>query len=171
MAEFSKAYTITAQHEGGYVYDPSDRGGMTYCGISRGAFPNWKGWATIDRLKPRKGQKFAELDSLVSEFYYDNFWGRCSEIDSQPLANFIYDFRVHSGANKATKTLQGLLALPQDGIMGSGTIKAVNKANAVDLLAQLKLARVTFLKAIVAKDATQKKFLDGWLNRVDSYTV
>ena len=31
----------TLETEGGYVNDPSDSGGETYCGIARNSNPNW----------------------------------------------------------------------------------------------------------------------------------
>ena len=53
MADFTKAYALTAAYEGGYVDDPEDAGGETYRGISRRYHPSWQGWQIIDTLKNR----------------------------------------------------------------------------------------------------------------------
>ena len=114
MAEFLIAYKITAGNEGGYVNDPHDSGGETYCGISRVNFPHWKGWATIDLYKSQGkvhyNVVFPELANLVHEFYKTNFWDPIDgdNIDDQDVANDAYDMAVNSGVGAAKQMLKDI---------------------------------------------------------------
>lgn len=81
---FDEALKQTLAFEGGYANDPDDRGGETFRGISRRSFPDWPGWALIDRAK-REGDRSArainarfvgdmEMEGLVARLYRENFW-------------------------------------------------------------------------------------------------
>lgn len=169
MAEFLNAYKRTSKHEGGYADHPNDRGGETYMGISRKYHPKWKGWAILDKYKPlKRNQKIKDdnLESEVKQFYYYNFWLPMAGdyLEHQTVADFIYDWHVNSGKS-GLKAVQRALGLKDDGVIGSVSIKAINKAKIEDL----KAARVKFFQSIVNKDPSQKVFLKGWLNRVDDY--
>ena len=169
MAEFLTAYKITAKWEGGYSNVSNDLGGITYCGISRKFHPNWKGWAIVDKYKPLKHNQIIEdtqLQNEVRQFYYYNFWLNISAefIESQSIANFVYDWHVNSG-NAGIRAIQRALKLKPDGIVGSKTIEALNKSG----LCKLIQARIDFVNAIVKRSPSQAKFLDGWLNRIRSF--
>lgn len=108
MAEFLEAYRLTNINEGGYVNDPTDSGGETYCGISRKNFPNWQGWKIVDGYKPiTKGDTIKDviLEGLKKSFYKNNFWDKCKLDfeDNQELANNIYDTAVLEGVSFALK--------------------------------------------------------------------
>lgn len=178
MALFEPAYKRFIQpFEGGYVNNPNDRGGETYAGISRVHNPQENDlWTTIDFEKraryngtiPR-GTKFPAIQYLVDAFY-KSLWEkhRLSEIKSQGVATMFFDFIVNSGATKAVKILQKLVGTTADGIVGPITLGAVNKSNERDLLTRLTEARKDFYFTIVENDDTQKEFLAGWLNRLNT---
>jgi len=83
-AAFLAVLAKTLKQEGGYVNDPYDSGGETYRGISRRAWPSWKGWPLIDQAKTdglkspkaidRHFEDDAEMFELVADFYFANFW-------------------------------------------------------------------------------------------------
>lgn len=168
MAEYNDAFRLVEASEGGYANVKGDLGKITYAGITRKNFPNWAGWATIDRHEMQNGDILPELAPLVKNFYYVNFWQplRGDAIDSQAVANFVFDWYVNSGKH-AIKTLQKCVGMPQDGIVGNQTLDATNGYHEQDLLAKLKKARIDFYNAIVARDASQAKFLTGWINRTE----
>lgn len=169
MAEFLPAYEIGRQNEGGYVNDPSDKGGETYAGVARNYWPSWKGWPIIDASKPLKRGDFIkneELESCIKQFYRQNFWNKIQGdyIDSQAVATFIYDWTLTSG--KAIKIIQRELGLTDDGIFGNGTLAAVNNAGD-DFLSRLHKMRDAYYHFLVNRDATLQKFLLGWVRRND----
>ena len=169
-AAAQKALAITLKHEGGYVNDPKDKGGETYCGISRKNFPNWKGWAFIDKYKP-----IVVLADDVNQFYIDNFWNKIKgdSIASPAVAAFLFDFYVNAGGN-AIKTLQTMLKahygfdVAEDGVFGNNTLNALNSAinkwggerSANSVLEELYNRRARYYDKI-----NQPRFIKGWLAR------
>jgi len=173
MADFKTAYAVLLPLEGGYANVKNDRGGETYAGISRVFFPKWEGWKIIDKNKPLKHNAFIKdpkLDALKAAFYKTNFWDKISgdHIQSQRIAGFLFDWLVHSG-NTAIRHTQAILKLKQDAKVGPITIAKINQAHENLLHASMKVDRIKFLKGIVARNSSQKKFLNGWLNRVDLF--
>lgn len=181
MAHFHNWYKIAEQWEGGYVNDPDDKGGETYKGITRRFSPKWRGWPLIDAYKQSNGGKlprnwFApKTDSLLQAHVEDEakrkFWDvfQADSIESDSVAVFLVDFGFHSGTVNVTKRLQRILGITRDGVFGPKTLQAVNNASPVWLFNMLKEERVNLFHNIVAKDATQQKFLKGWLRRADSF--
>lgn len=173
MAEFLTAYKKTSQWEGGFADVAGDAGGETYAGISRKHHPKWAGWMIVDKYKPLKWDekiKDFELESLVKQFYYKEFWTKVNGdfIEHQNIANFVYDYAVHSGVNRASKKLQSALGVRADGIIGSVTLNAVNSSDPNMLLNKLKSERKQFLIDLSEKQS-QRKFRQGWINRVNSF--
>jgi len=75
----------------------------------------------------------------------------------------VFDCAVNSGPSRSIKLLQGACpGLAIDGVIGPKTLEA---AKAVDPVLVVN-AREAFVRRIVARDATQAKFLGGWLNRI-----
>lgn len=112
MADFKIAFGITNKNEGGYVNDPADHGGETYCGISRVNFPHWSGWGIIDNCKtmnhfPEILKASDLLPKLIEDFYKTNFWNPINgdNIPNQDLANQVYDASVNMGVHQALKLL------------------------------------------------------------------
>jgi len=132
MANFEQAYGITAKNEGGYVNDPDDNGGETYCGISRKFHPQWSGWPIVDQHKPLKnGSKIDSVDVSVREkqFYKAEFWDKIhgDDINNQSLAEQMYDFAVNAGIKAAIKMGQESAGLSVTGVMDTETIAGINK--------------------------------------------
>ena len=84
------------------------------------------------------------------------------------MANFTFDWNVNSGA-WAVKALQNAAGVTPDGGVGPLTISAVNAIDEDLLMPALIAARIQFYKDIVAKNPSQQKFLNGWINRANSF--
>lgn len=171
MAQFGISYHITERMEGGYSNNPLDNGKETYAGISRASFPDWKGWAFIDKqAKPiRTNSFFSDLSMPVMQFYREQFWSplKCGFI-SQVVANQLFDYAVNSGKNKAGKSLQTVLNrlgsfLQVDGIIGEKTLTAMNRFNQDDIARNLLGERENFINRLAQQ---QPQFKNGWLNRI-----
>ena len=83
----------------------------------------------------------------------------------------ICDWIVNSGswgAKKAQTVLNELgYNLTVDGIFGNKTIQALNEVDSDKFLNLYHNSQRNFYRNIVSYNPTQKKFLQGWLNRVD----
>jgi len=184
---FETAYNITVKgHEGGYANDPDDRGGETYCGISRKFHPGWSGWEAIDarnQLRPiRTNEILPELNPRVLEFYHRVYWlqNRCQEMEPE-LGLIVFDMAINHGAGKAGELLQRSLNAANsnqrywndiivDGMIGDQTSGAILSAGARDKANQVNLwlncLRGAFFVEIMENDHRQEKFANSWASRI-----
>jgi len=79
----------------------------------------------------------------------------------------LVDWVWTSGQNIGIKRVQKILGVTADGIVGPKTIAAVNAADPVDLVNKVYNGRVTHFNNIVKANPSQKKWLNGWMNRVN----
>lgn len=133
MADFLIAYNRTKPFEGGYVNDPVDLGGETYKGIARKPNPKWEGWEIVDFHKslanfPRNLESNQKLQDMIpgfyKKYYWDVFWG--DRLNSQSIANEIYDQCVNLGANRAVKIAQRSAGLKETGRMSEDLLIYIN---------------------------------------------
>lgn len=172
----------TLETEGGYINDPSDSGGETYCGIARNSNPNWKGWKIVDAHKPLKwNQKIqdSELEQLVIEIYDTKYYQpiKADRIDSDMIRTHLYDMGVNAGTGAAVKLLQKAInkvygvTIATDGAIGNITLTYTNnKAKLNELVNEFINQRRLYYQDLVKRKPTNQKFLKGWLNRVDITT-
>jgi lysozyme family protein len=191
MVNFSMALDRTLKFEGGYSNHPDDRGGETYCGISRVHNPDWHGWSYIDGYKevkpmPNNGPKFQEEDIVIRlrflvAAFYKKLWDSLDldSIDHQALTSEIFEVMVNMGTPRAVKFLQEALNvlnrnaalypdLVVDGVFGPVTRKLLHEQKAdYGLIEKIVIVlRGSFYLDIVRRDPTQEAFIKGWLNRV-----
>lgn len=190
MSNFYEAYRITMSHEGGYVNDPDDSGGETYCGIARKYHFEWSGWVIIDKIKATCTLKVNEilpstiLKDKVLEFYKVKFWdiNLLDRIHSSKISGELFDTGVNMGTGTAAKFLQEAANLLNkngrrhpdlivDGKIGNKTISTINGVYAstrLELALLKTLNGLQFMKYVnICKSRpSQEKFFYGWLNRV-----
>lgn len=174
MADFNKVIGFVLGKEGGYVNDPDDAGGETYCGISRKHNPHWEGWLLIDRYKPLKYNQVLRdtlIAEMVSTYYYKMYWCAVAgdKIDCLAVAAMAFDWQVNSG-DVATKALQQLVGVKPDGDIGPVTVAAINNYPANRLFGHLRERRIQFYRNLVKSKPVNAKYLKGWLARVDGLT-
>lgn len=177
MADFDRAYGEVLKNEGGYVNHPADRGGETYKGIARNMQKGWAGWAIIDREKtqamfPSRLEQNQELQSLVRGFYRTQFWNvvRGDAITHQSVANMLFDFSVNMGISAGVQLVQRACvilgkAISVDGVVGGGTLNAVNSLVARDLVQVIKACAAARYLQLVEGRIQNRAFIKGWLNR------
>ncbi len=162
MADFLQSYERMIVNEGGYrlTITKGDRGGMTFCGISRVNWPSWSGWAEID------AGRVPTVDA-VRMFYRVNFWEplKLSDVAHQRTASTLFDFAVNAGTKTAAKLAQLVVGSTPDGVIGPRTLEALNIADPDRFNLAFALAKIARYRDIVTKDRTQQKFLLGWINR------
>lgn len=144
-------------------HDPSDKGGTTRYGIDQASHPD------------------VDVPSLTKEsatdIYYHAYW-LTSHAEEMPagIGEVLFDIRVNGG--NGIRWLQEALVhtghdIVVDGIIGPKTLAAalVGGRQAIISLCD---RRVQYWQAIVQRDPTQEKWLDGWKNRgadVESYAL
>lgn len=188
MADFTLSLRLTLKNEGHYSFNEIDRGGETYCGISRKSHPLWPGWQIIDTINAEERSSLDQvvvrkLSTHLDNFYYTEFWTRLhgDEIISQAVANVVFDIAVNMGISTSVKFLQracnslgtNLKAsdLVIDGIIGDRTIERVNYLttkveNLYVLVKMLLFQQGMRYMDIMDKDHSQRIFCRGWINRV-----
>lgn len=161
----------TIKAEGGYVNDPSDRGGATKYGITQ-AVARANGYSGDMRDLPlQTARDIYKIEYAVKPGFIDF----PSEIAAE-----LFDTGVNMGTAKATQFLQRAVnalsgaGIAVDGKMGPATRSAVNtylksRNNAVDILLKALngLQCVRYIE-IVEANPSQRKFINGWIaNRVE----
>ena len=147
--------------EGGFSNVSGDKGGATMKGITIATFRSVYGQGkTVTDLKNITDEQWLYI---FRKYYWDKW--RADEIKSQSIANLLVDWYWMSGAY-GIKIPQYMLGLSADGIVGPKTLGAINGyPNERELFNRLWKEREAYFKRIGVK--TQKKFLDGWLRRLN----
>jgi len=168
MAEIKILSPIIAKHEGGFVNDSKDKGGATNMGITIGC------WRQIGYDKDGDGdidvQDIRLLDSKDFQAVLKVYWNKwcATQIKNQSIANLLVDWVYTSGA-WGIKIPQRILNVKEDGIVGSKTLQALNSADQKQLFEDIFEARKKFFIDIVKNNPEQKKFVNGWMNRLEDF--
>lgn len=154
---FDKALIAVLKEEGGYVNHPDDPGGATNRGITIAVYRKWIDKdATVDDLKKIS-------DTTVAHIYRKHYWNAVCGDDLPPGVDYaVFDFAVNSGVVRASKFLQAILQIPQDGKIGPITVAAANEGVSDALVNQYCDRRLAFLKNL----RTWATFGRGWSRRV-----
>lgn len=164
---FDRCLDVVLGHEGGISDHPADRGGLTNLGITAGTL----------REAIRRGivAPSATVRTLTEEqarrIYFALYWtpARCHEFQP-PLDLLLFDAYVNHRPASAVRLIQLAVGAAPDGIIGPETIRKAN-AIGVDMGAAIERyaeARAKLYFAIVDDNPSQRVFLRGWLNRIET---
>lgn len=148
--------------EGGWANDPDDTGGCTLSGITIGTFRQYYG----------RNKTCEDLKKLTDEQWLHIFYkGFYNKINAQGIINdsiclLIADMVWMSGVKTAIRRIQRCLGVADDGIVGPITLAAINQ-NDRFVFNQLKYMRQCWFESIAYNQPKKKKFLKGWLNRLN----
>lgn len=150
---------------------PDDQGGPTVCGVTLGTYRDYWKRKGKDRAPKSEDLVLIDADEWL-DLFKTMFWDKCygDKILSQAVADFIVDWTWTSGVY-AVKRVQKVVGAYQDGIIGRITLGRINAFCADDwktFLDRLKDERIAYYKGIVARKPSQKKFLNGWINRTNA---
>jgi len=165
LSNWDKSFDMVIAHEGGFTSDerdpgnklPDGRKGSTMWGCTQA---NWKKYighqVTQDDMKALKKE---DVKPLYKRDYWDAVKG-----DSLPAGvdYAVFDFAINAGSSAARKMIQKALGVTADGAIGPATMKAIQEADALDLLEKFSHSKEAFYKPL----PTFQTYGKGWLKRV-----
>ena len=164
MADKNKLIPIIKKWEGGYSDNPNDRGGATNSGVTLAVYQSVYGKSkTKNDLKKMTNDQW---DYIFTKLYW-NKW-KADEIKNQSIANILVDWVWMSGIG-TIKKIQSLFGLTADGIVGNKTISYINSHDQEEVFNKIWNRRKSFYESLVKNNPSQKVFLNGWMNRLNTY--
>lgn len=169
MASIEKFIGFLFKWEGGLSNDPDDAGGLTNMGVT------YKTWLThgIDLNKDgeidEKDLALISRQDVVRLILKPHYWDQCGGdyIKNQAIANLIVDWYWCSGI-VATRKVQRVLGVTCDGLVGRETLRAINEhPDTNGLFLAIRQARVDYLQRLCEIRPQNRKFLQGWMNRIN----
>jgi hypothetical protein len=160
--KFKKALQLVLNHEGGFVDDPDDPGGKTKYGISSKSYPDLDiAQLTLDEAK-----------WIYKRDYWDPF--DYDAIEEESIACKVFDLTVNVGHQVCHRFIyKALCSLGYDVVeseeLDQNFFSLINEIEAQTFIASLNKQASNYYHEIVEKNPSQRKFLKGWLNRVNSF--
>ena len=154
-SNFSRSLSLVLQSEGGNDDDLADHGGRTSRGITQREYDAWireQGRPTAD--------VWTATDDEIATIYRAEYWAPFCDAMPTGIDYLYFDMAVNAGPYRAAVMLQRALGVTDDGRIGPITREAVQKADAVKLIADYSDAKRGFYRSL-----HQPRFLNGWLNR------
>lgn len=166
------------EREGGLKYTnrASDKGGPTKAGITQRTLSAWRIRHSLEPATPDdvKALAIEEIREIYRVCFVQD--PRYDLIEDEQLFEHVLDAAVLHGQHWATTTLQRLLAVKADGIIGPITLAALHAADADQVNLRFAIERLKLTVGIVIRDAKRKKQysgqienLSGWMNRLTGF--
>lgn len=155
---FAESLARVLQHEGGYVNNPKDPGGMTNLGCTKDVWEEWCGHPVDE--KAMRNLKPTDVAPLYKRKYWDKVCG-----DDLPagIDYVVFDAAINSGPGRAVKWLQACVGAEVDGALGPKTMAAVRAFNQKQLIEDYSKRRLSYLMDL----KNWPIFGEGWTNRVN----
>lgn len=164
MADKNKLIPTIKKWEGGYSDNPNDRGGATNSGVTLAVYQSVYGKSkTKNDLKKMTSDQW---NYIFTKLYW-NKW-KADEIKNQSIANILVDWVWMSGYG-TIKKIQSLFGLTADGIVGNKTISYINSQDQEEVFNKIWNRRKQFYESLVKNNPSQKVFLKGWMNRLNTF--
>jgi len=142
-----------------FVHDPDP----TKNGITQGVYDAYR------HLNGKPLRTVALIDRAeVIAIYNGNYWIPLNASNLPHGVDFaLFQFGVNVGTGKAARIFQGILGVPQDGIIGPKTIAAAKRLDPVQLTDQVFNAQDAYYDKIYEANPTRNEpYIKGWHNRV-----
>ena len=173
MADFAAFLPMVLKFEGGFADDRADSGGITNKGITLTTFFGCA--QRILNAAPTLENLRSLTDRQAGDIYRALYWNvvQGDEMPLQDLANIVCDFYVNAGVN-ATKLLQQVMnecgaAVAVDGSIGPASVRELAALDQTEVYRRYKAGRAAYYENLARAQPGLSKFLDGWLDRVNSF--
>ena len=155
---FSICVNFVLLREGGFVNHPADPGGATNKGITLRVLQDWRG----------KSCSISDVSALTipeaEAIYRAKYWTPILGDQLAPgLDLAVFDAAVNSGPSQAIRWLQRASNSTQDGVLGAGTLAAVQRQTPHLLATTVCDLRIKFLRTL----STWPTFGKGWERRIN----
>lgn len=180
MANANDSIPKVIKEEGGWQNDVEDSGNYfngkligTKYGITPNAYYNYYG--EIPTVSTIKNLSIPKAVPIYKKKYWDKI--NADSIKNKSIADLMLFTVVNSGVGQ-TKTFRHLineiagrnLVNVRSTPLTKSEVELINSLPQDVYFDRLKKARVNFYKALVQKKPSQKKYLKGWLKRLDKHT-
>ena len=156
VSNFAKSISVVLEHEGGYVNHPDDPGGRTNMGITQKVYEEY-----LNRPVTEEEMKNIKIED-VQTIYKTNYWDKVKGDNLPSGVDFcVFDWAVNSGVSRASKALQKIVGVKEDGVIGPVTIKKTFEHNSGSIITSFAEKREDFYKKLKTFDTFGK----GWLVR------
>ena len=163
MADYRKLKPFILRWEGGYINDQADLGKQTNKGVTLSTYRSVFGKnKTVSDLKKITDEQW---EFIFKKFYWDKW--KADDIKDQNVANILVDWLWCSGSY-GIKIPQRVLGVSVDSSVGSKTIAAINARDGRELFDTIKQERKDFIDRICQTRPQNRKFKNGWMNRINS---
>ena len=153
---FDKCLHMLLEHEGGYVNNKHDKGGMTNLGVTKRVYDKWIGRESTE-------QEMRDLTpDDVAPIYKKNYWDRVKG-DSLPsgLDWACFDWAVNSGSGRPAKAVQRAVGATVDGAIGKQTVGLIMEKDPEFIIDYVYTVRKSFYESL----DDYKHFGRGWSRR------
>lgn len=151
---YAAALKQVLKYEGGYSDHPQDPGGATMRGVTQAVYDDWR---KTNKLPTQSVRNIS--DAEVAAIYKNLYWDRISGDLLPAGVDFaVFDFAVNSGVSRAAKTLQAVVGVTQDGVIGPATIQATKTYVAMTVTNK----RLAFMQSL----SVWSTFGKGWSARI-----
>lgn len=160
---FEVAYKFVQKEEGGFVNDPADSGGATMAGVTQNTYNIFR------RRKNLPERPVRQITKAEREEIFNGIWRDC-RADRLPvgLSLIHFDFAVNAGNRRAAITLQRVLNVADDGIIGPRTLKAVaDSTDVAQNIIDYAEHRRIFYRNLAERRPKDMRFLRGWILRTN----
>jgi len=143
-------------HEGGYVNDSRDSGGMTNLGVTKRVYDKW-----IDRESTEQEMRDLTPED-VAPIYKKNYWDRVKgDLLPSGLDWACFDWAVNSGSGRPAKAVQRAVGATVDGVIGKKTVALVMEKDPEFIIDYVYIVRKAFYEGL----DDYKHFGRGWSRR------
>jgi lysozyme family protein len=144
------------EHEGGYVNNVHDKGGMTNLGVTKRVYDKW-----IDRESTEQEMRDLTPDD-VAPIYKKNYWDRVKgDLLPSGLDWACFDWAVNSGSGRPAKAVQRAVGATVDGSIGKQTVGLVMEKDPEFIIDYVYTVRKSFYESL----DDYKHFGRGWSRR------
>ncbi len=153
---FDKCLHMLLEHEGGYVNDSRDSGGMTNLGVTKRVYDKWIGRESTE-------QEMRDLTPEdVAPIYKKNYWDRVKgDLLPSGLDWACFDWAVNSGSGRPAKAVQRAVGATVDGAIGKQTVGLVMEKDPEFIIDYVYTVRKSFYESL----DDYKHFGRGWSRR------